>query len=107
MISMLSNFSDKPEIQPFQFPLQIKRGDTASITCALMRGRLPVKFHWLKDGKEVVKKSTISITSSNELSNLVIKPVDENSAGNYTCVLRSEEGEDNFTALLNVKGKRV
>lgn len=69
-----------------------------------MRGSIPIKFHWLKDGKGLEKKSTVTITSSNELSNLVIKPVDENSSGNYTCVVKSDEGEDSFTAVLNVKG---
>ncbi|KAG8178102.1 hypothetical protein JTE90_017450 [Oedothorax gibbosus] len=94
---------EKPAIQPFQFPMQIKRGDTASITCALMRGSVPVKFHWLKNGKEVGKTTTITVISSSELSNLVIKPVDENSAGNFTCVVKSKDGEDSYTATLGVK----
>ncbi|GFU50497.1 titin [Nephila pilipes] len=94
---------DAPKIQPFQFPSQIKRGDTASITCALMRGSHPVKFTWIKDGKPLENRLTANIISNEDLSNLIIKSVDENSVGNYTCIASSSFGNDNFTAILKVK----
>ncbi|GFY47205.1 titin [Trichonephila inaurata madagascariensis] len=94
---------DAPKIQPFQFPSQIKRGDTASITCALMRGSQPVKFTWIKDGKPLENRLTVNIISNEDLSNLIIKSVDENSVGNYTCIASSSFGNDNFTAKLKVK----
>ncbi|GFT91507.1 titin [Nephila pilipes] len=94
---------DTPKIQPFQFPSQIKRGDTASITCAIMRGSQPVKFTWIKDGKPLENRLTANIISNEDLSSLIIKSVDENSVGNYTCIASSSFGNDNFTAILKVK----
>ncbi|KFM78982.1 Down syndrome cell adhesion molecule-like protein, partial [Stegodyphus mimosarum] len=99
----LISANDAPKIQPFQFPTQIKRGDIASITCAIMRGHGPFSFNWLKDGSPIKMSSTVSVSSSNKLSNLVIEPVEENYSGNYTCVVHSKYGEDDFTAHLKVR----
>lgn len=103
----MDSLSDAPKIQPFQFPNQIKRGDMARMSCSLMRGTVPVKFKWLKDGKSIEKESSVSITSNEEVSTLFIKHVDENSAGNYTCVVSSSKGGDSYSTLLNVKGTRL
>ncbi|GIY67330.1 titin [Caerostris darwini] len=94
---------DVPKIQPFQFASQIKRGDTASITCALMRGTQPVKLKWLKDGKPLENRQTVNIISNEGVSNLIIKSIDETSVGNYTCVASNSFGTDNFTVFLKVK----
>ncbi|GBL76503.1 Titin [Araneus ventricosus] len=92
-----------PKIQPFQFPSQIKRGDIANLMCSLARGSLPVRFTWIKDGKPIENRQTVNIVSNEGFSNLVIKSVDETSVGNYTCIVSSSFGSDNFTAQLKVK----
>ncbi|GFY66508.1 titin [Trichonephila inaurata madagascariensis] len=94
---------DAPKIQPFQFPPQIKRGDTASITCSLMRGSQPIKFTWIKDNKPIENRQTVNIISNEDLSGLIIKSIDENSVGNYTCIASNSIGSDNFTVKLRVK----
>ncbi|XP_035230460.1 Down syndrome cell adhesion molecule-like protein Dscam2 isoform X2 [Stegodyphus dumicola] len=68
-----------------------------------MRGNGPFTFSWFKDGNPMKKSSSVSIISSNKISNLIIEPVEENSAGNYTCILHSKDGQDEFTAYLKVR----
>lgn len=104
MINVQIFIAESPKIQPFQFPSQIKMGDTASVTCAIMRGTPPFKFRWLKDGVVITSDSTLNTITSNVLSSLVLQKVDEKSSGNYTCEASSSRGKDNFTAHLMVRG---
>lgn len=99
-------FTEPPQIQPFQFPPEIKKGDTASIVCAVMRGTSPFTFSWFRNGKSLKNNERVNQIFNNKVSTLVIESVDESSSGNYTCVVNSKSGRDNYTASLKVRGKK-
>lgn len=101
---MFFYITESPKIQPFQFPTQIKMGDTASVTCAIMRGTPPFSFRWFKDGILIKSDTSLNTITNNMLSNLVLQTVDEKSTGDYTCEVSSSLGKDNYTAHLTVRG---
>lgn len=96
-------FVDAPKIQPFHFPEDVKIGHNIVVTCAVMKGKTPLKFMWLKDGKSLRDAATVN--NLEKASNLFIDPVMKSSSGNYTCVAENAIGRNSYSALLNVKGK--
>ncbi|CAL1281289.1 unnamed protein product [Larinioides sclopetarius] len=106
--SIRSNFSiiirEIPQIQAFSFQDNIQEGAIVSVTCLATTKIKPLTFQWFKNGTEI--KSTegnIRITSANELSVLVLDPVDLENSGNYTCSATNAAGSDKYTASLKVK----
>lgn len=95
--------SGNTEIQPFQFPHHIKSGDKASATCMVMRGQSSVSYRWYKNGKLIEDSSHVKIRTLPDMSTLVVAPVTEDSAGNYTCVVQTQTSSGNFSAVLTVK----
>lgn len=102
MIKTLS-FIESPRIQPFQFPSHIQIGDKTSVTCMIMRGEPPISYQWYKNNKILKATSLVTIEIHEKFSMLVFDPVEESSVGNYTCVVSSPHGKDNYSAFLSVK----
>lgn len=71
--------------------------------CAVMKGKTPLKFTWLKDGKPL--KQGAVINDLEKVSTLFIDPVVKQSSGNYTCISNNEFGRNSYSAFLSVKGK--
>lgn len=46
----------------------------------------------------------MNIESNERFSTLLLDPVDDSSLGNYTCIVNSPDGNDSYTAFLEVKG---
>lgn len=98
-------FAESPRIQPFQFPQHIQIGYKTSVTCMIMRGDPPVSYQWYKNGKKINPTSRVSVETHEKFSTLVFDPVEESSVGNYTCVVSSAHGKDNYSAYLTVRCK--
>lgn len=75
------------------------------ITCLVNEGTQPFSFSWSKDGKEVIPAANLRVKVDADFSVAVINPVDENSAGNYTCIVKNIFGFDSYSAYLDVEGK--
>lgn len=71
--------------------------------CTTMRGEPPLSYQWYKNGKIIKTTSFLSIETHDKFSNLNFEPVEESSVGNYTCVVSSPKGKDNFSAYLTVR----
>ncbi|CAH2076517.1 unnamed protein product, partial [Iphiclides podalirius] len=97
-----------PQITPFEFGEEIlNEGETASVSCVMSKGDLPVTFKWLFNGEEIRPHNPLSIvltTISKKTSILNIEAVNYAHRGSYTCQLKNAAGETNHTTLLSVNG---
>ena len=95
-----------PTILPFDFgqdPVDIL--ESASITCVISKGDLPMHINWLFDGKKLLTNDGVLISKSGQkISFLSIESVRPRHAGNYTCIAKNDAGETNFTSELKVIG---
>ncbi|GBL76499.1 Titin [Araneus ventricosus] len=106
--SIITSFTlsvrDPPKVKQFRFDDNIKEGDVASVMCLVTSGSKPVKFQWNKNGSPVsVSNSDVRIDDGAIHSVLVFDSVKLSDDANYTCVAMNSEGQDSFTAELNVK----
>jgi len=59
----------------------------------------------LKDGREVVARDGVVMTTDDNTYRLVIREARDSDAGVYKCVLRNSAGETACTATLSVQGQ--
>ncbi|KAH9380978.1 hypothetical protein HPB48_008192 [Haemaphysalis longicornis] len=69
-------------------------------------GTAPMKFIWMKDGKELAEAGNVRFKQEQGYSMLFFEPVDVNSGGNYTCVVKNRAGMDSYTTFLDVEEVR-
>lgn len=103
-ISLLC-ISDHPKVQKFSFPDQVVTGQRTSATCTAVSGTPPMDFKWFKNGQIIKSSQQFTIRTSSDYSILFIENVDRSTSGNYTCELTTLSGTDQYTTLLEVKGK--
>ncbi|XP_035214084.1 titin-like [Stegodyphus dumicola] len=96
--------SDKPVLNPILVPPNLSLGDMTEIVCAVRRGKLPVSFHWLHNGKEISSHGKYKISSTESSSNFNIGQIQATDIGNYTCVANNRYGEDKVTISLVIEG---
>lgn len=70
----------------------------------LADGARPIKYHWLKDGKEIQKRR-LDPYMTTTLSYLKLKELVPRDNGRYTCVVSNAYGTINHTYTLHVVGK--
>ncbi|GIY67333.1 titin [Caerostris darwini] len=98
------NVRDPPKVKQFRFDDTIKEGDVASVMCLVTSGSKPVTFQWEKNGKPIsIASNDVRIDDGAIHSVLVFDSVKLSDDGNYTCKAINAEGQDSFTAELNVK----
>ncbi|KAM7294611.1 hypothetical protein ISCGN_024117 [Ixodes scapularis] len=95
--------TDVPRIQPFNFPKTEQMPKKVIVHCAVLEGREPFKFTWLKDGVTLVSGRKLQVKILSEaLSSLTILDVGAEDIGNYTCTVSNSAGSDRFTSELLV-----
>uniref|UniRef100_A0A4D5RT34 Putative cell adhesion molecule n=1 Tax=Ixodes scapularis TaxID=6945 RepID=A0A4D5RT34_IXOSC len=100
--------SDVPRIQPFNFPKTEQMPKKVIVHCAVLEGREPFKFTWLKDGVTLVSGRKLQVKILSEaLSSLTILDVGAEDIGNYTCTVSNSAGSDRFTSELLVTAAPV
>ncbi|XP_075750345.1 hemicentin-1-like [Rhipicephalus microplus] len=62
-----------------------------------------MKFIWMKDGKELAETKNVRFKHESGYSMLFFEPVEVNSGGNYTCVVKNRAGLDSYTTFLDVE----
>lgn len=80
-------------------------GDLASLTCSVHKGDLPLEIFWLHNNRSVVEEAGISVFRANKkISTLSVDAVQEEHAGNYTCVAKNPAGVASVSVWLHVNG---
>ncbi|GFV73982.1 hemicentin-1 [Trichonephila clavipes] len=96
--------TDPPKVKQFRFDDNIREGDVASVMCLVTSGSKPVKFQWNKNGNPIsISDNNVRIDDGAIHSVLVFDSVKLTDDANYTCIAMNAEGQDSFTAELNVK----
>ncbi|KAH8022254.1 hypothetical protein HPB51_023132 [Rhipicephalus microplus] len=96
--------AEPPRVNPFSFLKRWRTGEKTSVTCMVASGTAPMKFIWMKDNKELVETSNVRFKNDQGYSMLLFEPVEVNSGGNYTCVVKNRAGLDSYTTFLDVEG---
>ncbi|CAF4862530.1 unnamed protein product [Pieris macdunnoughi] len=95
-----------PQITPFEFGEEVlNEGETASVSCVMSKGDLPVTFKWRFNGDIINSHNNLGIiltTISKKTSILNIEAVTAVHRGSYTCEIRNEAGQTNHTTVLSV-----
>ncbi|KAI5745650.1 hypothetical protein M8J76_013118 [Diaphorina citri] len=97
-----------PKIQPFSFGEDassvLEDGETASVSCLILSGDLPITFLWLFNGAPITDATPdITIAQNNrKLSVLSIESVTYEHVGNYTCMANNTAAANEYTAVLSV-----
>ncbi|XP_055939189.1 cell adhesion molecule DSCAML1-like isoform X12 [Argiope bruennichi] len=98
---LISSEYDNWKIQPFVFPPALTVGTRASTVCSTSRGS-GLQFQWLRNGQRLEQSANIQIRSYTDSSMILIESLKEDDSGNYTCVVKSDQKTDSFTAVLIV-----
>ncbi|GFT23978.1 titin, partial [Nephila pilipes] len=106
--SIKTNFTlsvrDTPKVKQFRFDDNIREGDVASVMCLVTSGSKPINFQWKKNGNPISSSNNnVRIDDGAIHSVLVFDSVKLSDDANYTCIAINSEGQDTFTAELNVK----
>jgi Down syndrome cell adhesion molecule-like protein 1 len=80
-------------------------GDRTSMTCAVVKGDLPLTVTWRKDGVSIDPSHRMAVTAVDQYNSmLVIESLMAEHTGNYTCVVRNLAAEVENTQVLLVNG---
>lgn len=103
---LLILFTVTPQIVPFDFGGEpVNSGDSASLTCSVNKGNLPLNFNWLHNNISISNIKGVTVMRMNKkISTLSIDSVEAEHAGWYTCVVQNIAGTAIHSAKLNVIG---
>ncbi len=98
-------FSEAPKLIPLPSSSQTENS-SFRLMCHTFAGTKPVFYQWTKNGQTLANspQSDYKIEIHEDHSQFVIKSVDRNDSGNYSCIARNAFGTDSQSALLIVKG---
>lgn len=79
--------------------------DSASVTCLILSGDLPVDIDWVFNDYPINSYSGITVVKGGKkASMLTIESVTGRHSGNYTCRARNSAGSVSYSAILEVNG---
>lgn len=88
------------------FSSNVRSGLSTKILCTVEKGSKPLHFQWKFNGKDIQDSDkAVVISTYDDFSVLNVDPVSSKHSGNYTCVVKNQEGEDSYTVPLIVQGK--
>lgn len=75
------------------------------VTCAVIKGDLPIEIFWTLNGKSIETIDGINtIKTKQRVNQLSIDDVQAQHSGEYTCIARNKAGNTTFSAYLRVNG---
>lgn len=83
--------------------VQYKAGASVKLKVGIIAKPLPM-IEWLKDGKELVATSTISIENTSDTSAVLIKDVARHHTGSYEIKIRNVLGSASATIKIEILG---
>lgn len=79
--------------------------ETIVATCSVTKGDVPLDIKWYFNGLLVLSGAKGAVLShSKRTTQLSIESVSHENQGNYTCIVKNQVGETNYTAALYVNG---
>ncbi|KAF7271145.1 hypothetical protein GWI33_015951 [Rhynchophorus ferrugineus] len=96
-----------PQILPFDFGVDsVNSGDSASLSCSILKGDLPIDILWYHNGKLIRSESQGIVIAKvgKKLSTLSIDSVDAVNSGSYECVAKNTAGRSSLSTELHVNG---
>ncbi|XP_074605175.1 cell adhesion molecule Dscam1-like isoform X2 [Brevipalpus obovatus] len=103
----LASSNEQPKITPLQARIHLKLGKKASFACVLEEGSLPVDYVWSKGNNVISSSEHTAIESYKGISSLIIKSIEIQDSGNYTCRATNQFGSDSSTSQLIVEGPPI
>ncbi|XP_043478443.1 Down syndrome cell adhesion molecule-like protein Dscam2 isoform X34 [Leptopilina heterotoma] len=93
-----------PQLATFSFGEEpANAGEMASVTCAVIKGDLPLEVSWMFNDHIIGSdQSDIIIDNGNRRKQLTIESVSARHAGEYTCVASNIAGSVSRTAILDI-----
>lgn len=95
-----------PQITPFDFgDDSINFSDSASLTCSVHKGDLPINLSWLHNNISIGYMDGIVVSKVGKKSIFLnIDSVTDKHSGKYTCTAENKAGVASHSAVLNVNG---
>ena len=73
----------------------------------VLKGDMPMQISWLFEGNPIDGTNNIKVNKiSQRISGISIDPVTIRHIGNYSCVSQNRAGRKEFSASLNINGKK-
>lgn len=97
-----------PHILPFTFREDVEAGQLVQVSCAVIEGDEPMSLQWYKDGMLLMSSSEYLVNNvDTQLSLLLLRKVNDQHRGTYTCLAMNPVGSSEYSAHLNVKGTHI
>ncbi|KAJ8667921.1 hypothetical protein QAD02_009584 [Eretmocerus hayati] len=94
-----------PQIGVFSFGDEpLNAGDTASLSCIVMKGDSPLEIEWMLNGQSIdpIQLDITVSESGKRTKQLTIDSVNARHAGEYTCIASNQAGSTTRSATLTV-----
>ncbi|KAG5283757.1 hypothetical protein AALO_G00045780, partial [Alosa alosa] len=103
-VSTLSQKIEKPVFVTKLSPAIVSVGDTAKFT-VIVSGFPKPDVQWQHNGQVIVSSSVYKFIQERDEYTLIITKVQEETEGEYSCIMRNEYGESKCSTYLHVKVK--
>ena len=105
LIVCAAETNDRPIIQDLLVSSKLIEGKKFYLTCQLNSGKLPLYFHWFHFNELIKLNENVAIENSKESSQLIIKEMNFNNSGEYTCKVENSFGLDSKKVHLKLNSK--
>ena len=95
----------KPVLNPFISPIKQTENSFYMFACSISSGFGQLtKFAWFRNGKPLLNNKEFIIEDSEQFSLLKLTQVKRTHSGNYSCVVKNDDGFDSTNVQLIVNG---
>lgn len=108
ILKTINLLSVPPSMKPFSFEGESNVGETAQLTCHVIKGDTPLEISWVFQGPDgrvqPMPQPIIENKIGKKITMLEILAVTEYHRGSYSCIAKNRAGVVNQTAFLMVNG---
>lgn len=105
---MVFLLTERPDVLPFSFPIEVKEGQPLQVPCTIMSGDEPITIQWHKDGLPLSSSPKLMInTVTSRMSMLIIQGASSDHSGTYSCKAFNPVGQTGYSASLEVMGNLI
>ena len=94
----------KPEIIQFSSLFTAEKNEAFQLICGISKGSKPIEFEWFKDGVKIYHNSDVTVETKTLSSSIQFDSVRITDSGNYSCRASNDDGSDQSSTYLQVKG---
>lgn len=102
---ILVESNERPSLQQFLLPQNLKENQILKLNCELVEGKLPVVYKWFFNKKMIENNSKKKIISKDDSSKLTIYNLTFDDIGEYECKAENSYGDtfSKVSVFLNSK----